>query len=353
MRIILHIGTPKSGSTALQTALVAARGKLKKLGILYPKCALNHNFMEAGVVPPDRISRVFAQRYRGDADAMASDFAEFWNRIVEGVARHQPRVLLLSAESLFNAIGAFGPAALRALLAPLGARTEVVCYVRRPSDYYLSMAQQQLKASYVLRPVGAIAYRKPLEAAAAAADGMHVIPYERTLFPGGDVVADFATRFLPEAGTELCSVAEGNIKTSMSAEAMDIVRAFRRDRHPEENDRFTSDTGLLIRRIGEREAELGGKRRPELLPEVRTLIDRATVDLLWLRDVHGVVFPGVDYAAIAPTPGFHPQAVGEICRLDAERRDALAGIVDEVVLASPGGEQRKKFRIAYNQNRSS
>lgn len=348
MRIILHIGMPKAGSTALQAAFVAARGPLRKRGILYPKGAFNHNFMVAGVAPADRIGRLFVQQYGGDAEAVTSDFSDFWGGIVGAIGRHKPSVVVLSAESLFNSIGRAGPEALRALLEPLGAQTEAVCYVRRPSDYYLSMAQQQLKASSVIRPVGAVAYRRPIEAAAGAADAIHVVRYERSLFSGGDIVADFAARFLPEAAGELRSVEDPKVKASMSAEAMDIVQAYRRNRHPDDNDRFTRDTGVLMRRLAEGEAALGGQRRPELLPEVRDLIDRSSVDLLWLRDAHGIVFDGIDYAAIAPAPGFRPKAVAEICRVDPERRAMLAAIADASPPATEDGE-RRKFRAAHTR----
>ena len=52
MRLILHIGMPKAGSTALQTAFAEARRPLRAAGILYPKGAFNHNFLIAGMVTP-------------------------------------------------------------------------------------------------------------------------------------------------------------------------------------------------------------------------------------------------------------------------------------------------------------
>ena len=230
VKIILHIGMPKAGSTALQAALVAARRPLRKAGVLYPKGAFNHNFLVAGVAPPDRLGRVFAQQYQGDADRIRVDFAAFWQGIVAAIDRRRPEVVVLSAETMFSGLWSGGPEPLRRLVAPLDARLEIVCYVRRPSDYYLSMAQQQLKASSTLPVAGPVGYRRPLEAARAVADAVHVIAYDRAQFPDGDIVADFATRFLPAAGAGLRAVPDPKVKPSMSAEAMDIVQAFRRER---------------------------------------------------------------------------------------------------------------------------
>ncbi|HET7715553.1 MAG TPA: hypothetical protein VFK86_07980 [Bauldia sp.] len=347
MRIVLHIGMPKAGSSALQGALTRARGALRRKGVLYPKTRLNHNFLIAGLAPPDRMGRLFQQHYDGDADAIRADFADFWGGIVDSVRREAPSTVVLSSEFLFGAVGEAGGDALRALLAPLGGSTEIICYVRRPSDYYLSMAQQRLKASWVIRPVEAIGYRRSLEAALVAAERVHAVPYDRSLFPDGDVVADFAARFMPEAAADLRAVTDLKVKPSMSAEAMAIVQAYRRSHHPDENDRFTPDTGQLVRRLGEREAELGGRRRPELLPHVRDHIDQSSVDLLWLRDTFGIVFDGIDYVTIAARAGLTPESVDEICVVDPERRRLLEPTAESHSVPLENPAKRRRFRSLF------
>lgn len=323
MRLILHIGMPKAGSTALQTALAATRGPLRQRGVLYPKGALNQNFLIAGIAPPGRLGRVYAQQYGNDHAAIARDFEGFWKGIVTAVEDQAPAVVVLSGELLFGTIGDVGPEPVRALLAPLGAKIEIIAYLRRPSDYYLSMAQQRLKASWEIRPVAPIRYRKPLEAARAVADVVHAVPFERESFPGGDVVADFARRMLPEAENLLRAVDDPKVKASMSAEAMAIVQAYRKQHHPDANNRFTRDTGALMKHLAAEEAALGGQRRPVLKPEVRDLVDRASLDLLWLRDDLGVRFAGVDYDAIGPADEFAASSVDDVCVVDPARKAAL------------------------------
>jgi hypothetical protein len=269
MRLILHIGMPKAGSTALQAALAATRRELRKGGILYPRGTFNHNFLIAGMVAPDQFGRVFRQHYTGDGDAVQSDFAAFWRNIVDAVERLRPSVVVMSAESLFGGLARAGSEPLRHLFAPLGRQVEIVCYVRPPSEYYLSRVQQQLKASWAIDPVRPVAYRRSLAAAMAASDRLHVIPYNRSQFAQGDIVADFADRFVPEAKAELRNGTAPDRNASMSAEAMAILQDFRRTHHANENDRFTRDTGLLRRRLAQRQAELGGDWRPKLLPHVR------------------------------------------------------------------------------------
>lgn len=343
MRLILHIGMPKAGSTALQTALAAARAPLRSRRVLYPKGALNQNFLIAGVAPPDRLGRLYAQQYGDDHAAIRRDFAAFWDGIRSAIDRHAPDVTVLSGELLFGTLGDVGPEPLRALLAPLGARVEIIAYLRRPSDYYLSMAQQRLKASWEIRPVAPIGYRKPLEAARAVADVLHAVPFERDSFPGGDVVADFARRLLPEAGDALQAVDDPKVKPSMSAEAMAIVQAFRKTRYPDANDRFTRDTGALMKHLAAEEAALGGQRRPALHPHVRDCVDRASLDLPWLRDALGVRFAGVDYDAIGPADPLAVSSVDDICVVDPARRAALEATLTRLDLPM-GDTERKSFR---------
>jgi hypothetical protein len=193
-----------------------------------------------------------------------------------------------------------------------------------------------------------VRYRASLEAARAAADVLHAVPFERTVFPDGDIVADFAARLLPEAGDALRAVDDPKVRPSMSAEAMAIVQDFRRERYPAMNDRFTRDTGALVKHLAAEEAALGGQRRPVLKPEVRDLVDRASVDLLWLRDTLGVRFADIDYDAIGPADTLTAKTVAEICHVDIERKAALEATLARLDL--PTGEtERKTFRAGVSR----
>lgn len=335
MRLILHIGMPKAGSSTLQAAFADTRRKLRRAGVLYPRGAVNQNFLVAGIVPPDGFGRVFRQHYAGNAGAIQSDFAGFWRNIVDAIEEVRPQLVLMSAESLFRGLARAGPDPLRNLLAPLGRQVEIVCYVRRPSDHFLSRVHQQLKASWAIHPAQPIAYRPSLEAAMAVADRLHVIAYDRSHFPDRDIIADFASRFVPEAEAALRAATKPDQNTSLSAEGMEIVQEFRRAHHPEENDVFTRDTGVLRRKLAQRQAELGGNWRPKLLPHVRERIDQSSTDLIWLRDTFGIAFEGIDYDRIAPAPGFDVVAVSDVCIVDPARKAALAEAADPVTLSAP------------------
>ena len=135
------------------------------------------------------------------------------------------------------------------------------------------------------------------------------------------------------------------IKPSMSAEAMAIVQEFRKRHHPDGNNRFTRDTGMVIKHLAAQEEALGGKRRPVLRPEIRQMVDGASVDLLWLRDELGIRFDGLDYDTLGPPPEMTVSRVDDICLVDRERKAALEATLAGLDLPSEDNG-RKTFRAS-------
>jgi hypothetical protein len=331
---------PKAGSTALQQAFAGARDALGRRGILYPRAPHfqdSQNFLVAGLEERRHaLPRMIRSAYDGRMEEVGPDFARWLESIRAKAASSRPETLVLSSEWLFALRGASKFDRLGALLAPLGAPIEVVAYVRRPSDQYLSAIQQTLKGSHVIRPPAAVRYRTPLEGFARIAGRVHVVRYDRDAFPGGDIVRHFVTAFLPKAAGALATSGERSANTTISAEGMAILAGYRRVNHRRSRGRFTADTDRLIEAIRAADAAIGGDARPRLLPEVRAAVDGASEDVLWLRDTHGIVFDGLDYDRVAAVPPpqrvvgedgrrrkVRPDGVEAICAVDPERRQDL------------------------------
>lgn len=339
MRILLHVGMPKAGSTALQQALAGARDALLRRGVLYPRAPHfqdSQNFLVAGLEERRHaLPRMIRTAYEGRMDAVQPAFAKWMESIRAKVDASRPEVLVLSSEWLFGLRGTSKFDRLGALLAPLGAPIEVVAYVRRPSDQFLSAIQQTLKGSHVIRPPAAVRYRPPLEGFARIGGAMHVVRYDRAGFPEGDIVRHFVSTFLPEA-TPVASGGATSANSTISAEGMAILAGYRRVNHRRSRGRFTADTDRLIEAIRDADAAIGGGSRPRLLPAVRDAVDGASDDVLWLRDTYGIVFDGLDYdrvAAVPPPPRevgadgcrrkVRPAGIEEICIVDPDRRHEL------------------------------
>ena len=84
-------------------------------------------------------------------------------------ARRRPKALVMSASTLFNLSRPDQFEGLSAVLRRLADEVEIVAYLRRPSDFYLSSAQQIWKADHRIKPLAPVAYREPLEGFAAIA----------------------------------------------------------------------------------------------------------------------------------------------------------------------------------------
>jgi hypothetical protein len=325
MKIILHIGMPKSGSSALQAGLHAMRDELTGTGILYPESGRgwhSHQYLVYGSVAPERLPRQLLQAYGNDVQAIGRDGEAWLSALEKTIEATGPHTLILSEESLFKAATDDGLAWLNERLRRLGDAVSVVTYVRRPSDYYLSAVQQTLKASHRIAGPGPVAYRSTLEGYARhVADQMHVMKYEPAAWQDRDIVRHFLTSLIP-TGRALTVMSAQEVNSSLSAEAMALLAEYRRQIWPHDHNRFTPDTNRLVRALIAVDKEVGGDRRPHLHDSIRWAIDHESIDLRWLRDEFGVVFDGIDYNAIHPAPARRPAAreVDDICPVDTKRQ---------------------------------
>ena len=89
LTLILHVGTPKTGTTSLQLYLAKKQRKLAKKGILYPNCTHNsdapkHQWFEKNLV------RIHPQNF-------LDNFAEILKAVDENT-----HTILLSSEGIYN-----------------------------------------------------------------------------------------------------------------------------------------------------------------------------------------------------------------------------------------------------------
>lgn len=132
-RLVLHAGTPKTGTKTLQSAWYAARDPLRAQGVLYPDVDLSHEHKHQWLV--NRL--------------MANDFAGFDARVDElhrMVAALRPAQVVLSTEGLYLHWTDFTPAArerLRALAAAFDTTVWMLC--REPLSFAVSLYSQVMK----------------------------------------------------------------------------------------------------------------------------------------------------------------------------------------------------------------
>lgn len=184
MKIILHVGFHKTGSTSIQATLANSRAS----GFRYlTKKPANHSNL---------LSSAF--RFPGVAEPSASPdgIAEFRSLLHAAASDLGDGTLIVSGE----VVSVFSEASLQALKAELSSLTSdisVIGYVRPVADYMSSQFQQDLKNRFV--PFDSIKTR-PYRAQIEALDGVFgrenvcLVPSDREMLQHGDAVRDFCDR---------------------------------------------------------------------------------------------------------------------------------------------------------------
>ena len=132
MELTIHIGSHKTGTTALQVAFAKASAALKREGLLYPKTqwrqTAHHRlaFALKGKSVP-----------RGDQPDLDGEIA----KLMSALNAFHGGQALISSEEFFTC----KEDALHALKTALGMPVRVVCFLRRPDTFLVSCYNQKIK----------------------------------------------------------------------------------------------------------------------------------------------------------------------------------------------------------------
>jgi hypothetical protein len=215
MRVILHIGQSKTGTTSLQSFLSANRESLAKSGILYPD-------VYRGGIPLNVLEHnSFAEALCGFRRFPGFSAEEYWCQFQEQIQQSECHTLLLSGESFWGAPQLWrvpeGEEVLGSHLKKIRKLKEfvgqkdchVVLYLRRQDEWMDSNIPQLIRYEGLLKypvyqndaqTVNALApyldYAAMLDLWEQTFKGskMTVIPYERDHLMNGDIVSDFMER---------------------------------------------------------------------------------------------------------------------------------------------------------------
>lgn len=331
---MLHIGMGKTGTTHLQETLTRLRGPLGERGVLYPNLRRkpNHNVLVLGARHPERWPRGFRQLYPRPEDGQR-EFNIAWSQLVDQIETASPEVTVLSGEFFFYDLR---EGSLHERLGQLADSVTVCAYVRRPSDGYLSILQQALKASSKFSAPGPLRVRGTIDSYRQRFDQVLMRAYDSSSMVNGDIVDDFLTNFVPQAvplRTPPRDIQRSN--ESMSAEAMQLIQDHRIAHVGRELDNVaTQRTNRLLDVVRSMDSVVPGRTRPKLHAAVRVAVDRASSDLLWLRD-EGVTFAEIDYENVdgagAAMDGL--VSVSDVCEVDQARLSGLRTAVINALLA--------------------
>ena len=185
-RLFIHIGHPKTGTTSIQSYLLAHREALRRAGILVPITG-NEKGAHNGLV-----ENFYTVRHRASQTARNDD------ALKQEVARSGCATVVLSSEGFIQE----NPARLAGLLGP-GFETFILYYIRRQDLIVESVYAQRVRSylGLLLSPIETLLpslvpqYRKHLVRFARTFDPAHILvrPFETSAFHGGDLMSDFLT----------------------------------------------------------------------------------------------------------------------------------------------------------------
>lgn len=326
-RVLLHIGTGKTGSSAIQMSLaraaetgtltagrypvqralpgVWARRRRGRVAHWSPPMWPSHNFMPALYAPYERLPRLVKAEYPSPSDrvTLQGDVEAYRADLLAHITAHDD--VLLSAEFLCqlhdDEVGA-----LAADLDQAGVdEIAVLLYVRYPPSRYLSSVQQSLKAASTFASPTRFhdAFLSMADTWRRHFDTVRVRPFEREQLRDGDVVRDLLAtcdEFFPSptAGPEV-QVVRAN--ESISAEGMLLLQEFQAEFHADTTNVFHRDA-LDLLRVLERSTDAVTQTTPRLGPELRRLVAANHADdLAALRTRYGVTFVAAGQADTSGT----------------------------------------------------
>ncbi len=339
MKILLHLGQGKTGTTALQRSLHTARDRLKEQGVLYPCLSpgsIAHHMLIALCESDDRIPPHVFEPFGNLNVLRATAAAGLYNLQLE-VERDRPKVLVLSSETFICGLRRRGKEKLAHLLAPFASEVLPIIYVREPAALYRSRLQERMKVAATTLSPGPQRIREAIEDSEDVWGQVAVCGFDPARLAGRDILKDFATRFL-SGQVDPEGMVAGPKNTSLSAEAILALSRFRRLVAPERDWHRDPRSERLFRRLQVIEETDRSAKGIKLRPEVSEAVRRSSVDYVWLRDSYGIAFPEIDYEAVdgtPPEPEMAERSLEELIEVDLERYDRLLLSVLAAELSRP------------------
>ncbi|MDA7965940.1 hypothetical protein [Ruegeria sp.] len=252
----LHLGMPKTGTTALQAFVRNNRSMLDQAGLRYMETG-RRNLDGTGRL---RISQNMIAFYMNQTKQPMQPYREAMGQ--EYLA-HQDKTCLVSSE-MFYTIDLPRLAQAFADIPP--DRMRIAFYIRRYSDFFEAEFKQRAKngrlpgngSDYIKTRLASIeanpdrhSYSGATARIRAAFPGVEVVPmlYDRSEMVGGNVVDDFLSRIGVDLPDGVTSDLPSNPSQSRAAsEAFGIVGRALGRRHSRQLRRMTPDDPVMVRR---------------------------------------------------------------------------------------------------------
>ncbi len=332
MKLTLHIGMGKAGSTSIQECLYAARDDIRKYGCLFPDTlyipARHHWLQPLMYNEPMRAPSVI-NRMGFSNEAAHKGALEEWENLLAQLKPQEPEHLILSSEVLFASYSKDEAERARKYLPTLTDDIQVLAYVRSPVKRYLSRVQQALKSTnQIVQPGGTYTAKVLNSYRGIYGDVVQTRVFEKTKLVEHDVVADFLQWADLPIPYETLPKMQSN--ESVSAEGMAILHEMSPPDHASNEDELDLKR-KRFRAIMMADREIEAPTKPKLRPEIAEYINAQCSELPLLRDEFGLEFEDIDYSVVSDSPKktLTITRIDEICAYDPERKELVQNLAEK------------------------
>jgi len=318
--LLLHIGSPKTGSSAIQASLYQSASDLRaasKVVVLPPnpfRKPMPSGFISACFLPLDLLPRILAARNFSDPLQLQKDVCSYKQLLSDLLRLGKPasstawraslqrywadfrlkptRSALLSSEYLFR-MPTESILALREWFVGLGFNSfRILVYIREPVSAYKSFLQQWLRMSDDLVPYHPTEWSYDFRSSISAwesvfgADSLIVRPFDSVTLYKNSVVADFYHQASKVFQQSLSGPEPPSVNESLSAEALIVMQQLLSTVSPDR--RMASDWIAIASkflRLLRSQQDLLPCTPLELKPWVaRLILRRHDEDMRWLSE---------------------------------------------------------------------
>lgn len=225
LKIYIHIGPPKTGTSALQNWFLSNRAWLLGKGIYYPNHSIDSNGVSSG-----HVECLFDRDSNNELHFSAVKLAD----VLEKATKSSAQSLLLSSEFFFRRL----PSILTKL-----PQAKIIAYVRNPLDVIESSYNQSVKRHFQTEVIKIT--NAPKSTSLHALDKLVqqygkscfiLRPYDFTLFVGNNIVSDFL--FALNVDSSDITIKKEKINSSYIFEALEFKRWFNQIENKELHSRL-------------------------------------------------------------------------------------------------------------------
>jgi len=337
---LLHIGHPKTGTTALQSVFSKnSKVLLDQASALYPTRTTPQEYKHAIAIPWlfNADNAPIRRRTHAQGEELQRISMLYWESLVNEVVSTEYERLILSAEGFWTILRRSSQKqqqVFREKLYALSGEVQVIAYLKSPAPYFLSRINQKLRNYKSVT----LPRRSYLSSAIQGWENLGFDEYSWRIFDrkslvNHDIVEDFCANYLPKTFDvsllNRAGIEEAN--SSVSNEALVIIEEITKA-HPtlSQNiyDRRRSKVVSILRNA---DLEIGGALRPTLRESARDGIIGRCEDLHWLQE-RGLVFQDIDYSCLNQIACKNMPdeftCVADFCTINEERLSSLRSVAN-------------------------